>query len=216
MKKTLVILGLILGIATSAFATADPGTGGLSATYHIDITAENYALFVGGTSVTSISFVGGAVTTPLNGGWSTAEQYSATINEGDYIYVAVLDCCKINGLLGDFTTTDSGYENFVTGAAQGWEFLTVEPSNICNLIQLKSSFCNIFDWEPVTNVFYPAFSVAEIDSSAKCIWDDKGNGFHQIGVFRKQISVTPPAPEPASMILFGLGSCGFWAFRRKK
>ncbi|MBU1195557.1 MAG: PEP-CTERM sorting domain-containing protein [Proteobacteria bacterium] len=219
MKRILLILCSFLFILTSSTTFA--------LTIDATVTADNhYGLYFGSGDGSSITFVGRNET--ATGGsagtynWSVAEIYNFNANEGDYIYIAAWsDDSVAQGWIGQFLT---GTSSILSNTSE-WEVaLTFQDLGTNSPAPTEASLGSEIAtaiWNPVTNSIDHGSSpwgwVAGISSDADWIWGSSltpGSNYGEYQIFRTQVNA--PVPEPATMMLFGIGLLGLAGVSRRK
>ncbi len=190
------------------------------------ITADNhYALYYGDES--SVTFVGRNETGSAgsNGGnnWTHPEDWSFTVEQDDYIYVAAWsDDFVAQGWIGEFTT-EAGTTFFSN--TSNWEvYLTNQDldtgDEAPSVDELENQIAQA-TWAQVThhidNGGSPWGNVNGISSDADWIWGgplSPGGNHGEYQIFRTKVPAA--VPEPATLFLFGAGLLGFAEISRSK
>lgn len=191
------------------------------------ITADNhYALYYGNETGSDITFVGkneaGISGSPGSYNWSLPETFSFNADVGEYLYVAAWSDDRVaQGWIGQFVTDT--YE--ILSNTSDWEvFLTFEdldndaPAPTTGQIGTQVSSAS---WSAVTdsipNGGYPWGTIGSISEDADWIWGSAlrgGSAYGEYQIFRTKVS--EPVPEPATLVLFGIGLTGLAGIRSRK
>ena len=189
LAGAVVIFAGLMAVSSIEEAQASPETVSINAV----ITADNdYALYYGTEDGSSITFVGRS---NVNDTWTTAENWSFTVEEEDYIYVAAWsDNGVAQGLLGQFITdlpstilTNTNWQVYLTSDDKGNGSAEPTTSEMSNEIAGAV-------WSPVSDFIDhgsgPWGFVTGIDSAADWIWGSSlvpGSGFGEYQIFRIQV-----------------------------
>ncbi len=221
MKK-LYMAGILSGLLFAGLTGTAQAT---AVTAHI--TADNhYGLYYGDATGSNLQFVGRNETG--DGGsageynWTLPETYTVNTSAGDYLYVAVWDDGRPQMLTVDFSWDADTAPELVTDASN-WQFIqggTTLPgaSSIPVAIGAMQTYAGSAGWAPIgASLAYnsgPWGNIDGVDDSAKFIWGTSADGSDSFQIFRTNNPV--PAPEPATMLLFGTGLAGLIGVARKK
>ena len=226
MKKTILTLMVMVGmlaVAGQAFA--------MTAT----LTADNhYGLYFGSSNGSTLTFVGrnetGAAGSPGSFNWSLPETWTFNVASGDHLYVVAWDDTGIQSLLGEFALANSTtlYTNTVD-----WEFYVSANPNpglegpVPSLPTLQGEIAGASWGTPLgagnlnDGTVFGWGHIPGISSDASFVWHDTfsdSSSSDNNYVIYRTINEVPTIPEPASMMLFGMGSgvMGFLARRKNK
>jgi hypothetical protein len=221
MKK-IYSAGILAGLLIAGLAGTVQAT-----TITAHITADNhYGLYFGDATGSNLKFVGRNETGPddaLSGyNWSLPETYTFNTSVGDYLYVAVWDDGGPQMWTADFSWDNDIAPELVTDASN-WQFIqggTNLPgtSSVPVTISAMQSYIGSASWANIgASLAYnsgPWGNIAGVDDSASFIWGTLTDGPDAYQIFRTKNPV--PAPEPATMLLFGTGLAGLIGILRKK
>ncbi len=223
IKKNSFIVGLaLLGMIGTANAT--PIT--MTAT----ITADNhYALYSGNQAGDDVRFVGrnefGNIGSAGGSNWTNPEDFTFSVESDGYIYVAAWgDGIAAQGWIGQFLT---GTGSILTNTASWEVFLTnidLYHNNghapTVSALGTQIALANNAGWNPVSYYLDNGSSIwgtiADISADADWIWGSPlspGSFFGGYQLFRTQVA---PVPEPATILLFGVGLAGLASARVRK
>lgn len=204
-RITVMMFIFILGSVTTAYAVAIEAT----------ITADNhYALYFGATNGSLVTFVGrnelGSGGSPGSYNWSEAESFTFDIIPGDCIYIAAWsDDATAQGLIGQFVIPDSG-ETILTNTVDWEVYLTFNDLDDGSEAPTESELASEISgasWNIVSDYIDHGSSpwgyVSGISSEADWIWGGAlipGSDYGEYQIFRTQV-----IPEPATLLLLGLG-----------
>jgi hypothetical protein len=208
-RTTVMMLIFILGSFTTAYAVAIEAT----------ITADNhYALYFGATNGSFVTFVGrnelGSGGSPGSYNWSQAESFTFDITTGDCIYIAAWsDDATAQGLIGQFVIPDWG-ATILTNTSDWEVYLTFndldDGSEAPTESELGSEISSA-SWNIVTDYIAHGSSpwgyIAGISSEADWIWGSAltpGSDYGEYQIFRTKV-----VPEPATVLLLGIGGAIF-------
>lgn len=199
------------------------------------LTADNhYVLYYGTKDASSLIYVGQNERTDVgtSGGtaWSHPETWNFSTNRGDYLYVlGWSDDASAQGWLGEFNynsgldvySNKTDWEFFSTGRDLdlGYEWIdSNENTSLKNFIQ--SANHGLPAWSAVQfslpNGSGPWGYYSQISQDASWIWGTPLIGSDYAGeyfVFRTKVD---PVPEPATMLLMGLGLAELMGIRKRK
>ncbi len=192
------------------------------------ITADNhYALYWGDADGDPLNYVGGNEI--ISGGsegaynWSVAEEHNFVVTSGSYLYVAAWSDDNVaQGWIGEFNSSNSNYS--VLSNTTDWEYMAtnhdLDTGAAHPTAEEAGAYISDATWLTVPEFSaYDWGDIEGISSEADWIWGSAmypgsaadGNGEYLI--FRTQVN---PVPEPATMLLFGLGLLGFAGVSRRK
>jgi len=200
------------------------------------LTADNhYVLYYGTEDANSLTYVGQNEVTDIgsSGGraWTNPETWNFTTDRGDYLYVlGWSDDASAQGWIGEFNY-NNGFDVFSN--KKDWEYFSAsrdldpgyvwidsnERTGLKNLIQSANSGIPQ-GWSAVQyslpNGSSPWGLYSQISQDASWIWGTPliGSGFSgEYFIFRTKID---PVPEPATMLLMGIGLAGLAGIRKRK
>jgi len=217
MKRIIVMVFIfILGSVTTAYAVSVEAT----------ITADNhYALYFGAVDGSFVTFVGrnesGVAGSPGSYNWSLPEFFTFDMVVGDCIYIAVWsDDATAQGVLGQFVIPDSG-ETILTNTVDWEVYLTfndlddgsAEPTESELAGEISGASWNVIS-DYIDHGSSPWGYVAGISNDADWIWGGAltpGSGYGEYQILRTKV-----VPEPATVLLLGLGGLALMRKRRTK
>ena len=231
MKKSiLTILGLVALIFFGNLVSQ--AKADVSAT----VTADNhYGLYYGALDGSGLTLVGrnevGPDGSPGAYSWSFPEAYTFGAPAGDYLYMLVWDDEKTQSWIGEFTLPDA---SLLYSSTADWEFYVSSNSNpgsfgaLPSLGTVSTDIAGAVWGAPLASTPNGGGDwgiITGISPSADFIWHDtfgdvsSSDANYVIFKSRLPIPEVPGAgvPEPASMLLFGMGSglLGFVRNRKK-
>ena len=203
--------------------------------FEVDITVDNsYALYYG-TETQATNFVGS------DGSWPSAESYTFDLPTSNYIYVVTQsDLAVAQGFLAQFTNLltnerfyshDSQWQVTATGnyGAAPYSGSSADFLELNSQLVLANAGNNPSNgWTNTTagaaNGASPWGIIAGIDSAAHWAWyNSNGSANPTLGGFNHdeylifRISVgASEVPEPATLLLMGLGLLGLGAARKRR
>jgi hypothetical protein len=193
------------------------------------LTADNhYALYSGNATGSLLNFIGrneyGTNGAPGQYNWSLPETFNFSTSDS-YLYVVGWDDARTaNSWIGQFSITGLGT---VLSNTQDWESKVgtgVNPGEYgdLNLVTVTADIAAAGWSAPnvsTANGTAPWGTIPGISPQADFIWRDtfsspNGND-GTYAIFRTDFLVTA-TPEPATMVLFGMGLAGLGVLRRRK
>lgn len=223
-----VVRGLVVSavLLSASFAHATPLT--------VSITVDNsYALYTG-TATQALSFVGS------DNNWTNTETYNFDLPNNNYIYVVTQsDLSVAQGFLAQFTNLTTN-DRFYSNDSQ-WEVTATGNYGFAPYTDTASAFAELntqlnlanagnnpsMGWTNTTagdtNGAAPWYLRPDIDAGARWSWYNSNNsanptlnGFNhdEYLIFRISVGATS-VPEPAGILLLGLGLLGL-SLRRKR
>ncbi len=216
MKRiTVMIFIFILGSVTRAYAINIEAT----------ITADNhYGLYFGAVNGSFATFVGrnelDSGGSPGSYNWSLAESFTFDITAGDYIYVvAWSDDGTAQGLIGQFVIPDVG-TTILTNTLDWEVYLTFNDLDDGSPAPTESELASEISgasWNIVSDYIDHGSSpwgyIPGISSEADWIWGSAltpGSDYGEYQIFRTKV-----VPEPATVLLLGLGCLALRKKRRR-
>lgn len=222
------VRGLVVSavLLSASFAHATPLT--------VSITVDNsYALYTG-TATQALSFVGS------DNNWTNTETYNFNLPNNNYIYVVTQsDLSVAQGFLAQFTNLTTN-DRFYSNDSQ-WEVTATGNYGFAPYTDTASAFAELntqlnlanagnnpsMGWTNTTagdaNGAAPWYLRPDIDAAARWSWYNSNNsanptlnGFNhdEYLIFRISVGATS-VPEPAGILLLGLGLLGL-SLRRKR
>lgn len=229
MKKT------ILTILALAAVVMSYGSQKAEASVTATLTADNhYGLYYGALDGTGLTFIGrnevgtpGSTPGTLN--WEEPESYIFDAPGGNYLYLLAWDDEQQQMIIGDFILPDASVIH--TNSVDWLYYVSTNPnpgpSGAVPSLGTVAADISGATWSipgADANALSTWGSISGIDPSANFIWHDtfdiNSSSDGNYVIFRSanpipDVPAASPVPEPASMILFGVGS-GLLGFIRNK